>query len=324
MKKKHFKPLKRKYSFTKCLINIWNSLPPDTYEIRNLVRAQQDSNQTPIWILVRFTGKTGKLPRYEILEEVLTKIWGCKGSWICPFQVNERKKITTKWLDNRRQSSFATHCCMCGQYGAFRSLFLVQAFCRAGVWWRRVFSVMVCVFWIMVFEEFGNKAAGFQFLFCHWFVFGCFTPCLLLQFSYLNIGRCFGAALWATRLLRLNRFLFVIHLNVLRWSALLIPVQGKSPGGVIGSGVTMFLHYFRCDWLERGSCISTQAFSCLMLLCYCTAMPIVLRNMLMGQDPLCETLKNRLKKWYLPLPTLFALASHFLCANIPPPPNQCW
>lgn len=54
---KHFKPVKRKYSFTKCLINIWNLLQPDTSEIRNLIRAQKDSKQTSIWMLVRFTDK---------------------------------------------------------------------------------------------------------------------------------------------------------------------------------------------------------------------------------------------------------------------------
>jgi len=43
MKRKHYKPVKRKYSFTKCLIHICNLLPPDTSEIRSLISSIMSS-----------------------------------------------------------------------------------------------------------------------------------------------------------------------------------------------------------------------------------------------------------------------------------------
>lgn len=110
-----------------------------------------------------------------------------------------------------------------------------------------------------LFEEFGNKAAGFHFWFCLWLICGCSTCSLLLQVSCVNIESMHWGSLWVRGLLRLNQFLLGGHLNVLRWSELLILVQWRSPGSAIGCSVTVFLRYLR--WLApvMGSCLSIQA-----------------------------------------------------------------
>lgn len=141
-KRKHFKPMKRKRSFTKRLINIWDLLPRDTAEIRNQVRAQWDSTQTPVWVPVGFTGTTGELWRYEMLDEELRRMGGCEGAWawegvfLCSALLHTRP---VRWY-----------------FGNF----LVQTCCRGGMRERWIVSFLLSVFCMMAFEKFSKRAAG--------------------------------------------------------------------------------------------------------------------------------------------------------------------
>lgn len=104
---------------------------------------------------------------------------------------------------------------------------------------------------------------------------------------------------------------FVSHLDVQRWSALLIAVQWKlwQYDRLQCHNVPALFHVWLA--LERGNRISSTQAQIPFLLPPCghMAVSVALRTLLMGQDFLCKTLlKHTLKMWHLPLPAVFLLA----------------
>lgn len=162
-----------------------------------------------------------------------------------------------KCLETKRQSFFAPHFCICGQYWAFWKLFS-EAFCKEG-------ALKILVSWYLVFFElwYLNSLAKSHLPSSSTSATDPFWVFYILSSAsvYLNTG-CTNAALWFWRFLRIDKWDSCLWVTWTCWDEVccwyLLSEKPWQYDRLQCHDVPALFHVWLT--LERGNCIfSTQA-----------------------------------------------------------------